>query len=96
MLSDEEDNRLTSIVEELKHNKYTKVSQTIKTPEQAEAYERHKLICRNNYRLKHGLPLLDGPIPTDSNHSVNQNGTPIQVAGDITIPMPQLPVMTLK
>jgi len=46
---------------------YTKVSQTIKTPEQAEAYERHKLICRNNYRLKHGLPLLDGLMPTDSN-----------------------------
>jgi len=95
MLPDEEDFRLASIVEELKHNKYTKVSQTIKTPEQAEAYERHKLICRNNYRLKHGLPLLDGPMPTDATYSVNQNGTPIQVAGAITIPMPQLPVMKL-
>jgi len=95
MLPDEEDYRLASIVEELKHNKHTKISQTIKTPEQAEAYERHKLICRNNYRLKHGLPLLDGPIPTDVTYTVNQNGTPIQVAGAITIPMPQLPVMKL-
>ena len=95
MLPDEEDYRLASIVEELKHNKHTKISQTIKTPEQAEAYERHKLICRNNYRLKHGLPLLDGPMPTDVTYSVNQNGTPLQVAGAITIPMPQLPVMKL-
>jgi len=95
MLPDEEDFRLASIVEELKHNKYTKVSQSIKTPEQAEAYERHKLICRNNYRLKHGLPLLDGPMPTDATYSVDRNGTPIQVAGAITIPMPQLPVMKL-
>jgi len=95
MLPDEEDFRLASIVEELKHHKHTKVSQTIKTPEQAEAYERHKLICRNNYRLKHGLPLLDGPMPADATYTVNQNGTPLQVAGAITIPMPQLPVMTL-
>jgi len=79
---------LSSIIEELKHPKQTKVSKMIKTPEQAESYERHKLLCRNRYRIQHGLPLLDGPVPVDYTFTVDENGTPLQAQGTISIPLP--------